>query len=163
MFQIDAIGAVKCPTVQLSDALGTAQIEKKDENLSERQATADLKAHGEYGLVYAYPIMVILVRRQHGWYTPFAESNGWFFPDTKIYMMLSSNLYNFWWVHSKHASDHFACKIYWLNALTRSTPGGQNAVSAFFFESSLNIIVIFLLKLDGFKGNFLKLKLDTCS
>ena len=62
MFQIDTIGPVKCPTAQLSDALENTQIKKKDENLSGRQATADLKAPGEYCLVNAFPIMVGLAQ-----------------------------------------------------------------------------------------------------
>ena len=57
------------------------------------------------------------------WSTPFAKSNGRFFPDTKLIMMPSSNLYNFRWVHTKHASGHFLCKIYWLFPSTRSALG----------------------------------------
>ena len=68
--------------------------------------------------------------------TPFAKSNGRFFPDTKIIMTTSSNLYNFWWVHEMHAIGHFLCKIYWLFALTRSALGGLNAMSVLFFKSS---------------------------
>ena len=45
-------------------------------------------------------------------YTPFAKSNGRFFSETKISMMPSSNLYDFWWVHKMHASVHFLCKIH---------------------------------------------------
>ena len=35
--------------------------------------------------------------------TPFAKSNVRCFPDTKINMMPSPNLYDFWWVHKMHA------------------------------------------------------------
>ena len=62
-------------------------------------------------------------RASHKCNTPFAKSNGRFFSDTKINMMPSSNLYDFWWVHKMHASVHFLFKIYWLLALTRSAPG----------------------------------------
>ena len=44
--------------------------------------------------------------------TPFAKSNGRFFPDTKINTMPSSNLYEFWWVHKVHAGGTFLRKIY---------------------------------------------------
>ena len=56
-------------------------------------------------------------------HTPFAKSNGRFFSETKINMLPSSNLYDFWWVHKMHVSVHFVCKIYWFFALTRSAPG----------------------------------------
>ena len=59
----------------------------------------------------------------HKPYTPFAKSNGRFFSDTKINMMLSSNLYDFWWVHKMYVTVHFMCKIYWPVASTRSAPG----------------------------------------
>ena len=41
--------------------------------------------------------------------------------------------------------------------------GVLNAVSVIFVKSSLNIIVNFLLKFDGFKCNFLNFELDTLS
>ena len=56
-------------------------------------------------------------------YTPFAKSNGRFFSDTKINMMASSNLHDFWWVHKMHVTVHVMCKIYWIFALTRTAPG----------------------------------------
>ena len=56
-------------------------------------------------------------------YTPFAKSNGRFFSDIKINMMPLSNLYDFRGVRKMHARVHFRCKIYWILALTRSSPG----------------------------------------
>ena len=96
-------------------------------------------------------------------HTPFVKSNSRFFSDTKINMMPSSNLCNFWWVHKMHANVHLPCIICRLLALTRSAPGSKCGKRIFFFESSLNIIVNFLLKLDGFKSYFLNFKLDTFS
>ena len=84
-----------------------------------------------------------------------------FFPDTKINMMPSPNLYDFWWVHKMHASGHFPSKIYCPYYINPFCTGGLNAVSVFFFKSSLNIIVDFLLTFDGFKWNLLNFKLDT--
>ena len=120
--------------------------------------------------------------------TPFANINGRFFPDTKIIMTTSSNLYNFWWVHEMHAIGHFLCKLYWLFALTRSAlgwvggvgggwgwgglggrvgggvgGGGVKCGERIIFQIKLNIIVNFLVKFDGFKWNFLNFKLDMFS
>ena len=88
---------------------------------------------------------------------PFAKSNGRFFFRYKINMMPSSYLYYFWWGHKMHASVNFLCKIYWL------CTGVFNAGSVMFFKSSLNIIANFLLKLVGFKLNFLNFKHETLS
>ena len=99
----------------------------------------------------------------HTQYTPFAKSNGRFFPDTKNNMMPSSNFYDFWWMHKMHTSGYFLRKIYWLFALTRSVPGGLNTVSVIFSKSSLNSIVYILVQFDRFKWNFPSLKLDTLS
>ena len=49
-----------------------------------------------------FSILMIYTLRQKSW--PI-------FSDTKINMMPSSNLYDFWWVHKMHASVHFLCKI----------------------------------------------------
>ena len=94
--------------------------------------------------------------------SPFAESNGRCFPDTKINMMPSSICAIF--------GGCIKCMqvvISGANILTFCInpfcSGGLNAVSIIFFQSSLNIIVNFLLNLDGFKWNFINFKHDTFS
>ena len=94
--------------------------------------------------------------------TPFAKSNGRFFSDTKMNMMPSSNLYDFWWVHKMHVTVHFVQNILTF-CINPFCTGVLNAVSVTFFKSSLNIIGNFLLKLVGFKLNFLNFKHDTFS
>ena len=54
---------------------------------------------------------------------PSPKVMAFFFSETKINMIPSSDLYYFWWVHEMYASVHFLCKIYWLFALTLSAPG----------------------------------------
>ena len=90
-----------------------------------------------------------------------------FFSDTKINMMPSPNLYDFWWVRKMHASGVFMRKINWRFCINPLCSEGLNALSVFVlfcfcfcFKSSLNIIVYPLVKFYGFKWNFLNFKVD---
>ena len=95
-------------------------------------------------------------------YTLFAKSNGrFFFSDTKINLIPSSNLYDFGGcIKCMQVVISSAKWIYFLHY--PFCTGGLNVASAMFFKSSLNVTINSLVKFNGFKWNFLNFKLDTC-
>ena len=75
--------------------------------------------------------------------TAFAKSNGQFFSDTKINIMLSNlHIFSTYGIYEIYVSGHFLWKIYWLLSLTRSVPRFKGDESIF-LKLRLNIVVNF--------------------
>ena len=73
---------------------------------------------------------------------------------SKVNMVASSKLHEFWWINTICVCDHSYAK--YIDTLYQPHQG-LKATSVIFWKISLNIIVYFTVTFDGF-GDFYKLK-----